>query len=113
MGCLSAILAPIFSGLILLSEQRTVAVNIHFHKSFWEAECTNEQELDRLLERIKHEGYQGSELFLPFYDINATSTLTAHRRHGLNIITGIATDGTTASEHLSSRSADNLYNSWL
>ena len=75
---------------------------IHFHKSFWEAECTNEQELDRLLGTIKHEGYQGSELFLPFYDINATSTLAAHRRHGLNIITGIATDGTTASEHLTS-----------
>ncbi|SQH78214.1 protein of unknown function [Shewanella benthica] len=37
ISCLSAILAPIFSELILLSEQRTVAVNIHFHKSFWEA----------------------------------------------------------------------------
>jgi len=75
-------------------------VKIAFHKSFWEAQCNSEHDLDQLLGNIKTEGYQGSELFLPFYSIDPISTVKAHRHQQLNIITGIATQGDTISDHL-------------
>lgn len=77
-------------------------MQINFHKSFWEAQCTNEQELNALLNTVKQEGYQGTELFLPFYEIGLESTLSAHREAGLDIITGIATDGVNVAAHLDS-----------
>ena len=77
-------------------------MKIAFHKSFWEAQCNNERELDQLLDTIKAEGYQGSELFLPFYTIDPNSTVKAHQHQQLNIITGIATQGDNITDHLSS-----------
>jgi len=75
-------------------------MKVNFHKSFWEAECNTEQDLISLLEKIKKEGYQGSELFLPFYDINKDASLAAHQALDLSIITGIGTEGRTAEEHI-------------
>jgi len=77
-------------------------MKINFHKSFWEAPCNTEQDLNKLLIKIKAEGYQGSELFLPFYDIDKDVTLEAHQTRNLSIITGIGTDGRTADEHIAS-----------
>ena len=77
-------------------------MDINFHKSFWEAQCNNEQELDGLLARVKQQGYQGTELFLPFYPIAINATLNAHQDYGLAIITGIATQGSDVNEHLES-----------
>jgi sugar phosphate isomerase/epimerase len=84
-------------------------VDINFHKSFWEAQCNNEKELHVLLEKVKQEGYQGTELFLPFYPIEVETSLSAHKDYGLSIITGIATEGRDAQEHLESlkRQLDN------
>ncbi|WP_133468127.1 sugar phosphate isomerase/epimerase family protein [Paraglaciecola marina] len=77
-------------------------MKLNFHKSFWEAPCTTEQDLHQLLERTHRDGYQGTELFLPFFDFDAELTLAAHRQHSLNIITGIATEGSNLAEHLRS-----------
>ncbi|WDE05166.1 sugar phosphate isomerase/epimerase [Thalassomonas viridans] len=77
-------------------------MQLSFHKSFWEAQCNNEQELNTLLAKVKEEGYRGTELFLPFYPINSTATLRAHQQQELAIITGIATDGDTPEQHLAS-----------
>ena len=41
-------------------------MKFNFHKSFWEAECNTLDDLNKLLVKIKTEGYQGSELFLSF-----------------------------------------------
>lgn len=75
-------------------------MKINFHKSFWEAECNTEQDLKGLLTKIKEEGYQGSELFLPFYAIDTDISLAAHQALDLSIITGIGTQGSTADEHI-------------
>ncbi|WP_299075028.1 TIM barrel protein [uncultured Paraglaciecola sp.] len=80
-------------------------MELHFHKSFWEASCNNPQELSELLTRTKNDGYQGSELFLPFYGIDIDTTLKVHGEHGLNIITGIATQGDDIAAHLKSMTA--------
>lgn len=77
-------------------------MNIDFHKSLWEARCTNELELTELLQCVKQEGYQGTELFLPFYSIDVSATLSSHKDHHLEIITGIATEGVNFKEHLDS-----------
>jgi len=77
-------------------------MKLNFHKSLWEVQCTNKVELNYYLNLIQREGYQGSELFLPFYDIDVDETLDAHAQYGLDIIAGIATDGVTAEEHLAS-----------
>ncbi|WDE12120.1 sugar phosphate isomerase/epimerase family protein [Thalassomonas haliotis] len=77
-------------------------MQLSFHKSFWEAQCSNEQELNGLLAKVKQEGYQGTELFLPFYPISSAATLKAHQAHDLAIITGIGTDGETPQQHLQS-----------
>lgn len=77
-------------------------MDISFHKSFWEAQCNNEQQLNDLLIRVKQQGYQGSELFLPFYSVDVKASLKAHQQHDLAIITGIATDGANANEHIES-----------
>jgi sugar phosphate isomerase/epimerase len=77
-------------------------MKLNFHKSFWEAECNTESELTGLLQRVQSEGYHGTELFLPFYPIDIDTTLKAHEKFDLNIITGIATDGTTPADHLNS-----------
>ncbi|MEO9947452.1 TIM barrel protein [Paraglaciecola sp.] len=77
-------------------------MKLNFHKSFWEAPCTTEQELKALVERTHADGYQGTELFLPFFGFDAEFTLAAHRKHFLNIITGIATEGNNVAEHLKS-----------
>jgi sugar phosphate isomerase/epimerase len=75
-------------------------MNINFHKSFWEAQCNTEHDLIALLKQIKTEGYQGSELFLPFYSIDKDVTLEAHKALDLSIITGIGTQGSTVDEHI-------------
>jgi sugar phosphate isomerase/epimerase len=75
-------------------------MKLNFHKSLWEVECTNQSELRRYLDLIQCEGYQGTELFLPFYSIGVDDTLSAHSQYGLEIITGIATDGVNVEEHL-------------
>ena len=77
-------------------------MELNFHKSFWEAQCTNIDELTALLAQVKLEGYQGTELFLPFYELDAATSLKAHQAEGLAIITGIATDGATVRDHLDS-----------
>lgn len=75
-------------------------MQLHFHKSLWEAQCCNEQDLALLLSKIASEGYQGSELFLPFYSLDSSQTVKLHHQFGLEIITGIATQGRNAEEHL-------------
>ena len=80
-------------------------MKLNFHKSFWEAPCNNEQEFYELLKRTCDDGYQGTELFLPFFGFNADSTLKAHTEFGLNIITGIATQGDSVEAHLKSMNA--------
>ena len=77
-------------------------MQLSFHKSFWEAQCNNEQELNTLVAKVKQEGYRGTELFLPFYPISSAATLKAHQEHDLAIITGIGTDGETPEQHLAS-----------
>ncbi len=77
-------------------------MKLNFHKSLWEVQCTNASELNDHLAAIQHEGYQGTELFLPFYDIDLDATLKAHAQRRLDIITGIATDGKNVQEHLAS-----------
>jgi sugar phosphate isomerase/epimerase len=73
---------------------------LQFHKSLWEAECSSEQDLQTLLNKIAEEAYQGSELFLPFFAINSAQTVKLHKEFGLQIITGIATQGRTAKDHI-------------
>lgn len=80
-------------------------MKLNFHKSFWEAPCNNEQELKTLLKHTRDDGYQGSELFLPFFEIDTDTTLKAHAEFGLNIITGIATQGDNVQAHLQSMNA--------
>jgi hypothetical protein len=80
-------------------------MKLHFHKSFWEAPCNNEQEFNALLKRTHNDGYNGTELFLPFFEINTDATLRAHAELGLNIITGIATQGDDLHAHLKSMNA--------
>lgn len=77
-------------------------MKINFHKSFWEAQCDTEQELKDLLSKIKAEGYQGSELFLPFYFIDQDITLAAHQALDLSIICSIGTQGDNADDHMAS-----------
>mgnify|MGYP000362639385 CR=1 FL=1 len=77
-------------------------MKLHFHKSFWETDCSNEKKLVSLTEQVKSEGYQGTELFLPFYGISPEQTLKAHDQVNLAIITGIGTQGNTLEEHLES-----------
>lgn len=77
-------------------------MKLNFHKSFWEAPCKTQGDLEALLKRTRDDGYQGTELFLPFYGFDAELTLKAHAEHGLNIITGIATEGANLEEHLKS-----------
>ncbi|MFT5164534.1 MAG: sugar phosphate isomerase/epimerase [Alteromonadaceae bacterium] len=79
-------------------------MKIHYHKSFWESDCADKQALEGLLAKVAAEGYQGTELFLPFYPISPADTLSSHKEHGLDIITGIATDGTNVNRHLDSLS---------
>jgi sugar phosphate isomerase/epimerase len=75
-------------------------MQLNFHKSLWEVQCTNPIALNKHLDVIQHEGYQGTELFLPFYDIDINTTLEAHTLRGLDIITGIATAGENVQAHL-------------
>jgi len=75
-------------------------MKLNFHKSLWEVQCTTEEELSHHLAVIQKEGYCGTELFLPFYEIDVDATLQAHSQCGLGIITGIATDGANVEEHL-------------
>jgi hypothetical protein len=77
-------------------------MKLNFHKSLWEVQCTNPSELSHYLNVINNEGYQGTELFLPFYSIDVDTTLKAHAEFGLDIITGIATDGADIKQHLAS-----------
>jgi sugar phosphate isomerase/epimerase len=77
-------------------------MKLNFHKSFWEAPCNNPQDLHTLLKRTSDDGYQGTELFLPFFDIDTSTTLKAHAELGLDIITGIATQGDNVQAHLRS-----------
>jgi sugar phosphate isomerase/epimerase len=77
-------------------------MKINYHKSFWETGCDTPKQLEQLLDKIAAEGYQGSELFLPFYPLTPAQTLPLHCERGLDIITGIATDGQTAKDHLES-----------
>jgi sugar phosphate isomerase/epimerase len=77
-------------------------MKLNFHKSFWEAPCNNEQDLNKLLKRTSDDGYQGTELFLPFFELDSDTTLKAHAELGLNIITGIATEGDNVQAHLNS-----------
>lgn len=77
-------------------------MKFNFHKSFWEAECNTLDDLSKLLVKITTEGYQGSELFLPFYPLDAQETLALHESQGLDIITGIGTQGNNAEEHIHS-----------
>jgi sugar phosphate isomerase/epimerase len=80
-------------------------MKLNFHKSFWEAPCNNEQDFNELVKRSFDDGYQGTELFLPFFDIDTDTTLKAHAELGLNIITGIATQGDNVQAHLKSMNA--------
>ena len=80
-------------------------MKLNFHKSFWEAPCNNKQDFNKLLKRTHDDGYQGTELFLPFFEIDTDTTLKAHVELGLNIITGIATQGNDVQEHLRSMNA--------
>jgi len=77
-------------------------MELAFHKSFWESDCSDASHLDALLDTVQHEGYQGTELFLPFYDIAPDITLDFHRARDLNIIAGIATHGLTPKGHIAS-----------
>ena len=77
-------------------------MKLNFHKSLWEVQCTNANELNHHLQVIQNEGYQGTELFLPFYDIDLSTTLKAHAKRELDIITGIATQGDNVQAHLTS-----------
>ena len=72
------------------------------HKSFWEADCIDVTHLVALLDTVQHEGYQGTELYLPFYDLDADTTIQEHRSRGLNLIAGIATQGLTPNGHIAS-----------
>jgi hypothetical protein len=80
-------------------------MKLNFHKSFWEAPCNNAQDLKELLKRTTDDGYQGTELFLPFFEFDAESTLKAHAEFDLSIITGIATDGENVQGHIKSMNA--------
>ena len=77
-------------------------MDLNFHKSLWEVQCDNATQLQRYLAIIAQEGYQGTELFLPFYNIDVEETLKSHSTFGLDIITGIATDGVNVQAHLAS-----------
>jgi len=77
-------------------------MKFNFHKSFWEAECNTLDDLSQLLVKIKTEGYQGSELFLPFFPLDSQETLALHESQGLDIITGIGTQGDNAEDHIRS-----------
>lgn len=77
-------------------------MELAFHKSFWEADCSDVSHLETLLDTVQHEGYQGTELFLPFYDIDPDTTLAQHRSRDLTIIAGIATQGLTPKGHITS-----------
>jgi hypothetical protein len=80
-------------------------MNLNFHKSFWEAPCNNEQDLNELVKRSSDDGYQGTELFLPFFEFDAELTLKTHAKFDLNIITGIATEGDNVQAHLNCMNA--------
>lgn len=84
---------------------RKQLMNLNFHKSFWEAPCNNEQDLNELVKRSSYDGYQGTELFLPFFEFDAELTLKTHAKFDLNIITGIATEGDNVQAHLNSMNA--------
>ncbi|WP_191599939.1 sugar phosphate isomerase/epimerase [Marinomonas algicola] len=77
-------------------------MKLHFHKSFWETNCRNEDDLISLTRQVHKEGYHGTELFLPFYPLSPELTLNVHERLGLDIIVGVATQGDTPTEHLKS-----------
>lgn len=77
-------------------------MDLSFHKSLWEVQCDNVSELHNHLKQIKSEGYQGTELFLPFYNVDIESTLIAHKQHDLNLIVGIATAGKRVEDHSTS-----------
>lgn len=83
----------------------TFIMKLNFHKSFWEVPCNNLQDLHTLLQRSSDDGYQGTELFLPFFDIDINTTVKAHAELGLDIITGIATQGDNVQAHLKSMNA--------
>lgn len=72
------------------------------HKSFWEADCIDVTHLVALLDTVQHEGYQGTELYLPFFDLDVDTTIQEHRSRGLNLIAGIATQGLTPKGHIAS-----------
>jgi hypothetical protein len=80
-------------------------MKLNFHKSLWEASCNNQQDLNKLLKRTDDDGYQGTELFLPFFEFEAKATLKAHAEFNLSIITGIATEGDNVQAHLKSMNA--------
>ncbi|MBU3006192.1 sugar phosphate isomerase/epimerase family protein [Paraglaciecola arctica] len=77
-------------------------MNLNFHKSFWETPCNNDKALNELVKRSSDDGYQGTELFLPFFEFDAELTLKIHAQFDLNIITGIATEGDNVQAHLNS-----------
>jgi hypothetical protein len=80
-------------------------MKLNFHKSFWEGPCNNAQDLKELLKRTSNDGYIGTELFLPFFEFDADSTLKAHAEFDLSIITGIATEGENVQAHIKSMNA--------
>ncbi|MGJ8645297.1 MAG: sugar phosphate isomerase/epimerase family protein [Marinomonas colpomeniae] len=80
-------------------------MKLNFHKSFWEAPCNNEHDFNELIKHTHADGYQGTELFLPFFDIDTDVVREVHAELGLSIITGIGTAGDTVEAHLESMNA--------
>jgi len=58
--------------------------------------------LARFLEKIKSQGFDASEIFLPSLTEKPDEIAELHDRHGVQFIAMIASDGATLSEHLAS-----------
>lgn len=70
-----------------------------FFKTFWEIDPSLPYTLETLLNRVRDDGFDGTELHLPAHAENADEVVRLHQQYGLSIITAMKTYGATPAEH--------------
>ena len=73
-------------------------MDLLFTKSLWEADPG--RPFEDHLARVRNDGFDGTELFLPFFDGDPDETLRRHRALELERVAAIATFGDTPIDHL-------------
>lgn len=73
-----------------------------FLKSLWEVDPGLPYTLDDLLIRVRDDGFDGTELFVPAYTERVDEIVQQHERRGLVIVAATMTTGTTFEDHLAS-----------